>query len=57
MNVVLEVCHSNGIKCGQRKREYLKKNLVPFAREIFNRSATKDSYARNITHNTESTAV
>ena len=37
--------------------EKLREKFGKYTRKIFNRSATKDSYTWNITHNTESTAV
>jgi hypothetical protein len=33
------------------------KNFGNYIRKIFSRFTTKDSYTRNITHNTESTAL
>ena len=37
--------------------EKLKETFGSCTRKTFNRFTTKDSYTRNITHNTESTAV
>jgi len=35
----------------------LRKNLESYTRKTFDRFTTKESYTRNITHNTESIAV
>ena len=37
--------------------EKLKEKFGNYTRKTFDRFTTKDSYTRNITHNTESTAV
>jgi hypothetical protein len=39
------------------EEKIFKEKFGNFVREIFNRFTTKDSSARNITRNTESTAV
>ena len=57
-NVELEIydCTSNNWS-HWNSNEKLKEKFGNYTRKTFDRFTTKDSYIRNITHNTESTAV